>query len=98
MALDHEGEHLSRWAAAQWTSAEIRCSAHTLLDWLYRAGMDSGERAGLPSDIMENLNVMEWTTAELRQANGMPRKASAYFASNQRAAVARSPAAGARHH
>jgi hypothetical protein len=47
---------------------------------------------------MENLNVMEWLTGELRQANGMPRKASAYFASDQRAAVARSPAAGARHH
>lgn len=60
--------------------------------------MDSGERAGLLIEMVKTLNVMEWVTGELRQANGMPRKASAYFASDQRAAVARSPAAGARHH
>jgi transposase len=80
MVLDHEGEHPSRWAATLSISAKIGCSAHTLLDWIKRAEVDSGKRAGVPSDMAEKLKALERENRELRQANEILRKASAYFA------------------
>jgi len=56
------------------------CSAHTLLDWVKRAEVDSGKRAGVPSDMAEKLKALERENRELREANEILRKASAYFA------------------
>ena len=61
-------------------SAKIGCSAHTLLDWVKQAEVDSGKRAGVPSDMAEKLKALERENRELRQANEILRKASAYFA------------------
>jgi transposase len=80
MVLDHEGEHASRWAAVSSIAAKIGCSAHTLLDWVKKAEVDSGKRGGIPTDVADKLKSLERENRELRQANDILRKASAYFA------------------
>ncbi len=80
LVLDHESEHRSRWMAVQSIVAKIGCSAHTLLDWVKKAEVDTGKRAGVPSDVSEKLKALERENRELRQANEILRKASAYFA------------------
>jgi transposase len=80
LVFDHEAEHPSRWAAISSIAAKIGCSAHTLNEWVKKAEVDSGKRAGLPSDMAEKMKALERENRELRQANEILRKASAYFA------------------
>jgi transposase len=80
LVLDHEGQHPSRWAAISSIAAKIGCTAQTLSDWVKKAEVDSGARAGVPSEVAERLKTLERENRELRQANEILRKASAYFA------------------
>ena len=80
LVLDHEADHSSRWTACQSIAAKFGCSAHTLLDWVKKAEVDAGRRAGLPTDMAEKMKALERENRELRQANEILRKASAYFA------------------
>ena len=80
MVLDHEGEHASRWAAVSSIAAKIGCTAQTLHEWVKKAERDSGVRAGVPTDVATKLKALERENRELRQANEILRKASAYFA------------------
>jgi transposase len=80
MVLEHEGEHPSRWAALVSIAGKIGCSAHTLREWVQKADRDSGRSPGIPSDVAAKLKALERENRELRQANEILRKASAYFA------------------
>ena len=80
MVLDHVGEHPSRWAAVTSIAAKIGCTPQTLHDWVKKAEVDSGQRAGVPTETAEKLKALERENRELRQANEILRKASAYFA------------------
>jgi transposase len=80
LVLDHEHEHTSRWAAITSVSAKIGCTAQTLSEWIKKAEVDRGMRAGVPTDVAERLKGLERENRELRQANEILRKASAYFA------------------
>ena len=80
LVFDHESEHASRWAAITSISAKIGCSAYTLSEWVKKSEVDSGKRAGVPTEMADKLKALERENRELRQANEILRKASAYFA------------------
>ena len=80
MVMDHASEHSSRWAAVTSIAVKIGCTPQTLHDWVKKAEVDSGQRAGVPTDMTEKLRALERENRELRQANEILRKASAYFA------------------
>lgn len=80
MVLGNEGQHGSRWQAITSIAAKIGCSANTLNAWVKKAEVDSGKRAGISSDMAEKMKALERENRELRQANEILRKASAYFA------------------
>ena len=80
MVLDHEADHPSRWAAVSSVAAKIGCTAQTLNEWMKKADVDSGRKPGVTTDDRERLKQLERENRELRQANEILRKASAYFA------------------
>ncbi len=80
LVLDHQGQHSSHRQAIMSISAKIGYSAHTLNDWVKKAEVDSGKRAGVTTEMVERLKALERENRELRQANEILRKASAYFA------------------
>ncbi|MFC6709090.1 IS3 family transposase [Paracoccus cavernae] len=79
LVLDNEGQHGSRWQAIVSIAAKIGCSANTLNDWVKKAEVDSGRRAGVSADMAAKLKALERENRELRQANEILRKASALF-------------------
>jgi transposase len=80
MVLEHQGDHGSQWAAIGSIAAKIGCTAETLRGWVRQAERDSGLRAGTTSEERDRIKALEREVRELRQANEILRKASAYFA------------------
>jgi transposase len=76
----HRGEHPSEWAAISSIAAKIGCTGETLRHWVRQAERDQGLRAGPTTDERERIKTLEREVRELRQANEILRKASAYFA------------------
>ena len=80
MVLDNSGQHESRWSAILSVSSKIGCAAQTLNEWVKKAEIDGGTRAGVTTEMTERLKALDRENRELRQANEILRKASAYFA------------------
>ena len=80
MVEEHGADHASQWAAIVSISGKIGCSPQTLHNWVAQAERDSGKRAGPSTDERERIKALERENRELRQANEILRKASAYFA------------------
>jgi transposase len=80
MVMDHQGEYDSQWAAISSIAAKIGCSGEALRNWVRQAERDQGLRDGMTSETRERLRALERENRELRQANEILRKASAYFA------------------
>ena len=80
MVLEHQGVHASQWAAICSIAAQIGCSGETLRSWVRQRERDDGLREGMTGEVRERLKALERENRELRQANEILRKASAYFA------------------
>jgi transposase len=80
LVIEHRGDHASKWAAIVSIAAKIGCTAQTLHNWVAKAERDRGLRVGLTTDERERMKALERENSELRQANEILRKASAYFA------------------
>lgn len=55
MVLDHEGDYPSRWSAAVSVAEKIGCAPSALHEWVKKAEVDSGRRAGISTDTAEKL-------------------------------------------
>ena len=80
MVHEHRAEHGSEWATITSIAAKIGCKAETLRLWVRQAERDAGQRPGTTTDERERIKALEREVRELRQANEILRKASAYFA------------------
>lgn len=79
MLLDHEGKYRPRWAVIMSIAGKIGCAAQTVNEWMKKSEVDSGRKPGLTTDMAAKLKALERENRELRQANEILRKASAYF-------------------
>ena len=80
MVLEHADEHNSQWAAITSIAEKIGCTAETLRKWVRQAERDQGTRPGLTTEERQRLKQLERENFELRRANEILKKASAYFA------------------
>ena len=80
MVAEHRDDYATEWAAIESIAAKIGCSAETLRKWIRQAQIDQGERGGLTTDERARLKQLEKENFELKRANEILRKASAYFA------------------
>ena len=80
MVVENRSQYESRWSAILSISAKIGCAPQTLNEWVKKTEVDRGERAGVTTEMADRLKALERENRELRQANEILRKASAYFA------------------
>ena len=80
MVIEHKGDYASQWEAIRSIAEKIGCSPESLRKWLRRTEVDSGSRPGATSDERARMKDLEKENRELRRANEILRKASAYFA------------------
>jgi transposase len=80
LVFDHEREHSSQWATIISVAEKIGCTPETLRRWVRQKERDEGRREGMTTDQRDRLKQLERENRELRRANDILRKASAYFA------------------
>ncbi len=80
MVLEHRGDYASQWSAIVSIASKIGCTGETLRRWVRQAERDEGLRDGTTTEERDRLKALERENRELRQANEILRKASAYFA------------------
>jgi transposase-like protein len=67
-------------AACKAIAPKLGCSPDSLRIWYQQAERDTGQRTGLTSAEKDRIKDLEREVRELRQANEILKKASAYFA------------------
>ena len=77
---EHAGSYGSQWEAICSIAEKIGCTSETLRRWVRQTERDAGHRPGLSTDDRARMKELEREVRELRRANEILRKASAYFA------------------
>ena len=80
MVQEHRGDYPSLWAAVESIAPKIGCVAHTLHEWVKKAEVDRGQRAGTTTSDAQRIKELEREVKELRRANDILKTASAFFA------------------
>ena len=80
MVLEHQGSYETQSAAVAAIAPKFGCIPETLRVWVRQAEKDSGARDGATSAERDRIKELEREVRQLRQANEILRKASAYFA------------------
>ena len=80
LVFDHEHQHESQWAAIRSVAEKIGCTSETLRHWVRQAERDTRRRRGLTTEERDRLKTLERENRELKRANEILRKASAFFA------------------
>ena len=80
MVFDHAQEHASQWATIRSVAEKLGCTVEALRRWVRQAERDAGKRPGLTTDERARLKQLERENFELKRANEILRKASAFFA------------------
>ena len=80
MVFEHRHEYESEWAAMGSIASKIGCSTETLRKWVRQAQRERGIGEGMSGDERARMKDLEREVRELRRANEILRKASAYFA------------------
>ena len=80
LVYEHTREHTSQWAAIESIASKIGCAPQTLSSRIKRREVDTGKRPGVTTDEQARVKALEREVKELRRANEILRKASAYFA------------------
>src|SRR6056297_2134490 len=84
MVLENEADYKSRSQAVASIAEKFGCSSATLRDWVNRQAVEDGDRDGLTQSEREELKALQRENRELKQANEILRKASAFFAAAPR--------------
>jgi transposase len=80
LLLEHRDEYQSEAAALTAIAGKLGCSPDSLRVWVRQAQRDGGERPGQTTADKARIKELERENRELRQANEILKKASAYFA------------------
>jgi transposase len=80
LVQEHTDQYPSQWAAIRSVGEKLGCSTEALRRWVRQSERDAGTRAGLTTDERQRLKQLERENFELKRANEILRKASAFFA------------------
>ena len=80
MVREHRPDYPSQWATITSIAKKIGCTTETLRRWVQQSERDAGERPGLTTEERQRFKELERENFELKRANDILRKASAFFA------------------
>lgn len=79
MVREQRADYPSLWAAIESIAPTIGCVPQTLLEWVKKLEVDSGQRPSMAQRVKE----LEREVKELRRANDILKMASAFFAQSE---------------